>query len=247
MRFGVCCRLEDADSALRAGADYVEVAAWPLAIDPEYAAQLKDLPVEATNLFMPSGLVLKESLPACLDHGKAVIESAERLGIPVVVVGSGGARRFPEEEKVLGLLVFVDALEVWSSSAKKLRLAPESLNREETNVGNDLNELATLLSEKGIGFTADSYHVLSEWRAEGGTEGFGELWEHQVSLVPLHVHVSDIDRRAPGAGDPAIESFFQRLKLLGYDARMSFECRWNEFEAELVPAMSTIKQMWRDA
>lgn len=247
MRFGVCCSLENAPIALRAGADYVELPAWPLASDPAYLEALRGLPVEATNLFLPSGITLRENHEACRAHGKAVVEKAEQLRIDVVVIGSGGARRFPDEEKIPGYLTFVESVEAWNAAATKVRLAPESLNRDETNIGCDLNELATMLHERGVGYTADSYHVLKEWHAEGGTEPFDELWEYQVPVAPAHVHISDLQRRAPAPKDPAIVAFFRRLKELGYDARMSFECRWDDFEIDIEPALNSVKAMWESA
>lgn len=246
MRFGVCCSLENAPSALRAGADYVELPAWPLANDADYREALKDLPVEAVNLFFPGGFMLRDDPEAGVDHGLHVADAGKGIGISVYVVGSGGARSVPFGEDSEGLAQFVEVVAAIAARSGEV-LAPESLNRLETNVGNDLYELATVLNQKGIGYTADSYHVLKEWHAEGEREGFVELWNRQLPICPAHVHVSDIDRRAPSAGDQSITAFFQRLKALNYDHRMSFECRWDHFEVDLETAVKSVKEMWESA
>lgn len=244
MRFGVCCSLENAPIALRAGADYVELPAWPLVKDAEYRKALTGLPVEAVNLFLPSGLTLIDNYEDCLAHGRAVVEEAESLGIAVAVVGSGGARRFPDDEKLRGFITFVEAVQTWSRHATTIKIAPESLNRDETNVGNDLHELATLLLEKGVGFTADSYHVLREWQVEGEVEDLPALWEYHMPTPPVHVHVSDCERRPPAKDDESIASFLRRLKQLRYDDRMSFECRWDDFADEVGLAIDRLRSTW---
>lgn len=247
MRFGVCCSLDKAPAALRAGADYVELPAWPLASDAEYAQALRDLPVEATNLFFPSGMRLSDDLEACLRHGRIVVARAEELGIDVCVVGSGAARRSLEGNEIDGLQTFVDAVGAIAQASAKDRLAPESLNRDETNVGVDLRDLAERLKAVGVGYTADSYHVLREWRSGGEAVPFDTLWETQIPYAPAHVHLGNVDRYPPSLGEPSHPTFFNRLKALGYDARMSLECRWEDFDSELGPALTTLRQMWSEA
>ena len=78
-------------------------------------------------------------------------------------------------------------------------MAPESLNRSETNVGNDLGQLAKDLAAKGIAYTADLYHILYEANADGHPPDFAE----QLPFAPLHVHLADLPRHVPAPDDPA--------------------------------------------
>lgn len=228
MRFGLCGGLDIAPRALAAGFDYMEVGATGFALREDFdPAEYRDLKAEASNLFFPGTIKLfgSEATP-WLDYAKQAVDRAHAIGISVMVIGSGGSRRAPEGiAPWKAQKEFIKIAGQITDYARPLgiTIAPESLNRSETNVGNDLGALALGLRERKVGYTADSYHILSEWDADGAESD--PDWEGQMPIPPNHVHVGDLPRNAPEPEDPLIKGFAARLKLLGYDGRISLEAR----------------------
>jgi sugar phosphate isomerase/epimerase len=227
VRFGVCCSLAEADEVLAAGFDYVELPAQQITAHEEEYARLRP---EATNLFFPSAIKLfGPERTSYLDYAQKTIEAAARVGVSVMVVGSGGSRRAPDDisaEDANAQFARVAAELADMADPLGIQIAPESLNRTETNVGNDLSTFARSLRDLGVGYTADSYHVISEWVFAGNEPAPPlEHWRDQVPYLPAHVHFGDRARVDPQPGDPDVEGFVQRLKELGYSGRVSLECK----------------------
>jgi sugar phosphate isomerase/epimerase len=228
MRFGICAGLDLAPRALAAGFDYVEVGASGFALREDFDPQeYRELRAEASNLFFPGTVRLfgAERTPY-REYAQRAVDRAYQIGIRVMVIGSGASRRAPEgmvpAEAERQFVEIAGEIAGYARPAG-IVIAPESLNRAETNVGNFLGGLAIALRTRGVGYTADSYHVLAEWAADGG-EGEPD-WERQIPFVPSHVHVGDLPRNAPEPEDPLIQGFATRLKALGYDGRISLEAR----------------------
>lgn len=206
-----------------AGFDYLEAGASEIAaaepFDPEAFRQAN---VIRTNLFFAGGMHLSQPREEILAYAKKAVDRAARIGVEVMVIGSGGARRAlegeaqPEAEKR-----FIDVVASIAEYARqnRIRIAPESLLKAETNVGNDLADLARRLAQRGVGYTADSYHILME-------AGPDVDWEAQISTLPDHVHIGDAPaRRWPSATDPQMIAFANRLKHLGYNGSVSVEAK----------------------
>jgi len=248
MRFGVCCGLEDAHKVLDAGYDYVELGANTLSDDPQKYA---GLPVEATNLFFAGSIQLfgPDATPY-LEVARTTVDRAAKLGVQTMVIGSGASRKAPPGTDVeIAENEFLLIAAAVANHAKQygITIAPESLNRSETNIGNDLGCLANGLKFAGVGYTADSYHVLYEWHADGPLDSFPskETWEQQIPFLPSHVHIADLPRFAPKPSDPMVQGFATRLLDLGYDGRVSLEYRrGDDFEAELKRALKDLKLLF---
>ncbi len=239
MRLGACCGLDQARAALDAGFDYVELPASGLLANEEAYGLLKPY---ATNLFFAGGMRLcgEEKTPH-REYAEHVISGAADVDVRVMVVGSGAARRSGtgvtrEEAESAFLRVCEELSEI--AEGHGIAIAPESLNRSETDVGNDLAALATELQLLGVGFTADSYHVISEWVFDGN-EGPVTLdhWREQIPHLPVHVHIGDRPRLSPQPNDPELMGFVKRLSELGYDGAVSLECKlrdnWTSALADL--------------
>jgi sugar phosphate isomerase/epimerase len=242
MKFGICCPAESAADAIAAGFDYAEVAAATL---PEKVAMLEGLPIDATNLFFPGSFRLFEpTVGDYIGHAVSVIEAAARLHTQVMVIGSGAQRTSgPGVEPEAGLERFVEIVAEIAevAFAHGISIAPESLTRDETNVANDLPTMAFALQKRGLGYTADSFHVLRECFHEG----IEPDWSAQVPFAPTHVHFADLPRNVPALDDHAVLGFFARLKELGYDSRISFEGSLGMFE--LRAAGDQIRTLWESA
>jgi sugar phosphate isomerase/epimerase len=205
---------------MEAGFDYAEIPAYNLA---ENLEKVSGLPIEATNLFFPGHFRLfgVDGESAALDHAKVAIEAASQLGVKVMVIGSGRQRSVSIHEQTQGLAWFTRLVTEVQKIAEphEMRIAPENLNRSETNVGNDLASLAVALAALGVDFTVDTYHVLYECHADG----LDLVWSEQLPIAPGHVHIADLPRNLPEIDDQDILRFLKRLKALGYDQRISFE------------------------
>lgn len=227
MRFGICCSLNEVSAAMDAGFDYVELpAANLLDHEDEYYRAAP----EVTNVFFAGGLSIHGVGHArALEYAQDTIDAAARVGIEVMVVGSAGARQAPSASEVDACNdLFVEVAKALSDMAQPhgITIAPESLNRGECNVGVDLGQLATSLHHKGVAYTADSYHVLSEWIFAGNEIAPTKAhWEAQLPFQPAHVHIGSRSRVDPQPNDPDLMGFVRRLRELDYDGRVSLECR----------------------
>lgn len=227
MTFGVCAGVEEAEAVLAAGFDYIEVGAsgfnglegtW------EHSPH-QGFPIPATNLFFDGRIKLfGPEKTEYRSYSERTIERAASLGVKTMVVGSGNSRRAPDG--VNGDAAFVAIIAELQEIADRhgIKIAPESLNADETNVGVLLGPLARELSRVGAGFTADSYHVLREWDRAGRPGDLDALWAAEIPSLPTHVHLGPIDRTAPRANDPMLRSFARYIrKGLKYDGTVSLE------------------------
>jgi sugar phosphate isomerase/epimerase len=117
-----------------------------------------------------------------------------------------------------------EAVRSWMSPL----MAPEGLNRSETNLGTDTGSFAHTLAYYGIPYTADAFHILKEWDFDGREGGLEEptarFWEEQLPFAPAHVHVANlVGRAAPLSDDQLLPGFFRRLSKLGYQGLVSLE------------------------
>ncbi len=247
MKFGICTGLSEAQAFLNVGFDYIEVAAsgfqglsenW----DP---TPYQGLPILATNgFFDPSIRLFGPDATPWQDYARRTVARAAEIGVQVMVLGSGASRRAPAG--IDGEASFADLCAEIAEIAKPsgITVAPEPLNRTETNVGTRQRELALRLNERDVAYTADTYHVLAEWDADGWPVTPDELWVKEVPLAPAHVHLSDVARMAPKGDDEMLYGFVRRLKELGYDGLVSLECRRSD-GFDPARALGSIKQLFQ--
>jgi len=195
---------------------------------------------EAFNCFLPGDLKVVgnevdwrrvEKYVAC------ALERIEEVGGAVVVFGSGGSRRVPEDypgdEARTQLVYFANML---ADYAGDLTIVVEPLAPPGSNILNTVAESAQLVREVGrpeVRLLADSYHM--DAQAEG--------WETIPANADLlaHVHCSDSKRARPGAGEADLAGFFAALRQGGYDGRVSVESRLVEFEDDSRESLAAMK------
>lgn len=244
MHFGLCCAPEEAPAAIAAGFDYVELPGWLL---PAREAEYAGLKCEATNLFFPPGTELYGIDEAnLLAQAQARMWAASRVGVRVMVIGSGAARRStPEKPPEPAEASFVNIVgQLQRSAPPALGLAPESLCLAETDVGTSLPDLARALAVQGVGFTADAYHVLREAEDEGYDPSDPWFWETQLPCAPTHVHLANRRREVPDPDDCDLIGFVRRLENLGFEGRVSLECSVGA--GELVAALASVRALFRE-
>lgn len=229
MKLGICCGPEVARDYLLAGFDYVEMPAQLLkgrdAVFDIAGSTLEGW--ETSNLFFPGDMHLYAD-ESWREYAQRLVQRAGLVGLSVMVVGSGAARRASDimgpQEGLRSFLMIVGQIQEMARPLG-ITIAPEALRSEETNVGNSTPEMAFAL--KGIsGWTLDLFHAYVEGtRASGPPLDWEAFWTTQIPHAPDHVHGSAMDRSAPTFPDPALQAAFSRLRSLGYDGRVSLECR----------------------
>lgn len=229
MKYGICTSIGHYEKAKIAGFDYVEVAAAAFADRPAFDPDpYREAQVRVTNVFFPGRLNLsRDGKNPLLDYAELALARAAEIGVELMVIGSGATRKALDGRDPGDMFGgFVDLVAEIQALALPIgiRVTPESLKREETNVGNELRSLALALDTVGVGYTADSHHVLAEWVSDGGI-GIppNSLWEDQIPHAPQHVHLGDLARVSPWPDDSALRGFVRRLKDFRYEGRVSVE------------------------
>ncbi len=251
MDLGACLSTVDQVAALEsARADYYDLPLARVAglADREFEGVLAQaracrLQPRAYNVFLPGDLkvvgptVDAERVQAYLG---VAFDRVRRLGGTIVGFGSGPSRTVPEgfSREAAG-----DQLQAFLGSTAKvaagyrITISIEPLRRAESNVFNSLREAAAFIRERrleGVGLVADLYHMMEE------AEDFSALDDCRDLL--RHVQVADSQRRAPGRGNFDTAGFFRQLRGIEYGGDCSIECRWEDFNAEVGPAITYLRR-----
>ncbi len=169
-----------------------------------------------------------------LDYATRNFETVRLLGGSVCCIGSGGARSVPEgmdrrqaEEELVELLQrLADRAADYGIS-----LAVEPLRPAETNMINTVADgirIKRAADRKNLGCLVDFFHAYSNGEELSALDALrpGEL---------IHVHLArpNPDRGAPREEDiPALTAWRDKLREIGYDGRVTVECRWpSDFDA----------------
>jgi sugar phosphate isomerase/epimerase len=255
MQFGVCAGPEEAAWIAAAGADFVEghVQAFLKPVDlawkPPMPPASLPIPVAAYNCFLPGAYKVtgpdtdEKRLAA---YARRAFARAHAMGSSVIVFGSGAARMIPAEwprEKAEEQLVEAMRIVGPLAAAQGITVVMEPLNRGETNILNSVAEgLHYLRRAKadGVAVLCDFYHLtLEEEPLENLDAARGLL---------AHVHVAEpVGRGPPGSGPTDFRPFFARLKAIGYDARISLECKWDDMKTQLTPCLEFLHGEWEAA
>lgn len=255
VRFGCCSGLDALEMVAEAGYDYIEpgVASTVRPLEgPERFEEARRLVAQAPikpevfNLFVPGSLKIvgpEVDFEALRRYVKTACERVSALGGRIIVFGSGGARRrpddFPEEEARSQLERFCRAA-AEAAQAAGVQIAIEPLRRAETNTLNTVAEaleVASAVKHPGLQVLADLYHMAAE------QEGFEVLSRADGRLI--HVHLAEPpERTAPGVRGYDFRPFFRALREAGYRGRISVECRWGDFENELTRALEVLRRQW---
>ncbi len=252
MRFGICTGLEDLSLVEKLGYDYIEPqVVKTMALSPKeqdmYREQLESSSVkcEAFNVLFPQdmklidGSVGKKELKEYVDKAMAMVKS---FGASVVVFGSGGCRRCPDDityAKGYRRLVKVYRRVGRIAAEYGITVVAEPLNRSESNMINTLAEGAILVSDVGLDnvrLLADYYHIFKDN-------------DHIEDILKIkdfgHIHIAmGKDRTYPVSKEgERFEEFFRALKAVGYDGRMSIEGNTDNIAKDAEEALAFLKDM----
>ena len=255
MQFGVVGAVEDAAWIKEAGADFLESLVQPVlkpaeeAWSPPVDPGRLPLPLAAYNVFFPAALKITGP-DADLDRIRAwsarAAARAARMRSEVIVFGSGGARSVPDgwprrraEEQLIEAMRAIGPV----ARAQGITIAMEPLRRAESNILNTVAEGLDLIrraAAPGVAVLCDFYHLAVE----------NEPLAHLDAAGPLlaHVHIAEPEGRVPPQpGKTDYRPFLAKLKAIGYDRRISIECKWQDMRRELGPALGFLRGEWAAA
>ena len=200
------------------------------------------LTARVANVFLPPDLkvVGPEFQPDRLEeYAATALDRARRLGVSVLVFGSGASRMVPPgfpRDRALDQLETALRLVHTLASALGLTVALEPLHSAETNLLNSVAEAAAYIERRnldGVLLVADLWHM--ECEGEGMRSLAG------AAALIAHAHVAAAGRRPPGQAVDSIEAFLGSLREAGYRGACSIECRWTDFAAEVTPAVKRVR------
>jgi len=252
VQVGFCTGLKGIDAASAAGFDYVELATSEIAAlpDTDYesaVARIKQLglPAPAANLFLPATLKVTGPVIDRDEQSRYVRKAFERLsriGIGLVVFGSGGARRVPDgfaKDAAFEQLVDFGRRAAAEARRHDITIAIEPLRRQETNIINSAAEgldLVRAVNHPNFQLMIDFYHLASEG------EDPGIVLRAREHLRHLHM-ANPRERVFPMAWDEYdYAPFFANLRAIGYDGRISVEATAKDLPAEAPRAIALLRR-----
>ncbi len=264
MKFGICLNMnatgpdgtgiEYIEKAAQIGFDYVEL---PLAemmalSEADFEAMIgrvraSGVPCETCNNFFPKTSRLTgeaADIPGALQYAAIALSRAARLGAKAVVFGSGGAKNVPEGyplekgfEQVATLLTGIAPI----ARDNGIVIAIEPLRKAECNLINTFEEgcaLARAVGSDAVRVLVDYYHFMTEAEpVENLIRDGGEFLRHS--------HFARVEGRSfprETGEDPAYRPYFDALRRVGYDARVSLEAYTRDFDAEAPAALRFLRQ-----
>jgi sugar phosphate isomerase/epimerase len=255
--FGDVDPLRDIEVLAKCGYDYLEPAlSRTVGLPEEARAKAKQrlaaakIPIETMNWFLP-GTDIKLTGPdvdqaRIRDFLERSLALAQELGAKVIVFGSPGARSFPEgfpKERAWAQLkeFLVAAGTIIQAKGYGMVIGIEPLRKPESNIVNTVVEAAKLAREVNhpkIRIIVDFYHLAFENEDPDAILGARDLI--------VHLQIADQAGRAfpkHDTGEPRYRRFFENLRKIGYDGRISIEANSSDVAGDCGPALAFLKRM----
>lgn len=250
---GVCTRIDNAAMLSQCGYTYIEESTghflMPEKSDEEFDVMLESarkasIPVKACNSFIPGKLksvgpnAVHEDI---LAYVETAFRRAQMAGLEYIVFGSGGSRSIPDGfSRDEARQQFINLCKAMAPIAAKYDIVVvlEPLNSGECNFINSVSEGGEIVNEvnhPNFMLLADIYHMLKENEGPESITKYGHLIKH------THI-AEEQDRAAPGTHNEDFKPYFKALKKVGYEGRMSVECRWENLETQAPTAIQAIKK-----
>ena len=259
MRLGICTKVERAAELRDTGADFVEENVQTLLqglIDDAQWGGMKRvggsaLPVLAANSLVPGDLKIvgdSVNFDQLQKYIGNVVSRAKRVGMKILVFGSGVARNVPDgfdRKRAQAQIVSFCKMAAGSCASAGITLVAEPLNRGECNIINSVTEAmeyVKAVDHPSFQCLVDSYHFWVE----------NEPLENLAAAMPWirHVHLADKEGRvAPGeSGTADYRPFFRLLKRANYQGAICVEALgFDDFQTVGTRVVSFIRRQWEEA
>lgn len=251
VKVGVCLDADKLEAAKTAGFDYVEINASKVAALADDAfralavrAREIGIPIAAANVFIPAAVKLVGPDVDKTRQETYVATTLDRLrtlGVKVVVLGSGGARRvpdgFPRDEAFSQLVDFCRRIAPLAGR-NDVTIAIEPLRHQETNIVNTAREglaLVKAVNRPEIQLLVDYYHLSEE------SEDAAVLVDAGAHVI--HTHIANPKGRVyPLAAEESnYRPFFENLCKIRYAGRLSVEASTPDFAAQAPQALAMLR------
>lgn len=252
-RIGVCTSIDKSELLVKAKCSFIEIGIRDFFIpdksDTEFDINLKkaqqlSLPVYAGNSFYPGNMKLvgpDVNIPEILKYTDTIMRRAKQVGTKILVLGSGGSRRIPDNfDYKIAEYQFIDLCKQIAEIGQKydVIIVIEPLRKQETNFINTVREglkIVKSVNHPNLKLLADFYHMACEKEdPEAIVEAGKELY---------HCHIAEMEERtAPGIKGDDFTPYFKALKKINYKGYISLECRWNHFENEVIDAVKEVRR-----
>jgi sugar phosphate isomerase/epimerase len=252
---GWCIRVQGTtpEDARAAGYEYIELAMQDVLglSDEEFEALVKRLralgiPARTGYNLIPNDLkVVGPDVDRKRqdEHLARALTRAERLGLAMVVFGSGPARRVPDgfsPARAFEQLVDFSRRAAAEAARHKLQFLVQPLRNEDTNLINTVPEAMKLV--KAV--ARPNFHILVDY-------SFLIIQKEDPSVLLAarghvrHVWIANPNGRvypmAPGEADYA--SFFQALAKIGYRGGLSIHAKTQSYAADAPRAITFLRKM----
>ncbi|MCX6872489.1 MAG: sugar phosphate isomerase/epimerase [Verrucomicrobia bacterium] len=252
---GICAGPDQAGKLKALGFDFIEGGVdgmlKPSVPDAGFApllATLKasELPIRSCNGYLPKEFRLTGPATrhaAALEYAVTACHRADALGIPYLVLGSGGARNVPAGFAIdKGKAQFIGFCQQLGDRIKdcQVTIVLEPLNKGESNILNSVAEgiaYVDAIRSPRIQLLADFYHMMKE--------GEGPASIRMAAARLRHCHLAELEgRQAPGTKGEDMRGFFKALRDIGYAGGVSCECGWpkENLEAAWKKALATMRE-----
>lgn len=252
MRFGVCAGLENVERLAEVGYDYIELGVrpglMPEASEAEFEkvreqALAAPLKAEAYAGFIPGDLrVVGDTvdMPRLSRYVETACRRGSEIGGEVIVYGSSGSRSiedgYSRERALAQIAEFLD-MAADHAEAHNMIIVVEPICSREGNIIRTVADgvaMAKRVNRSNIKALADLYHV---WQEREPMQNIIDAAEWLA-----HVHIAEpVKRSYPGNDDFDFTDFFAALQKAGYDGRVSCECKFDNFDADVARALETMK------
>lgn len=218
----------------------------PAMPDAEYAPEIDKLkacalPIRSCNNFIPKKFSLtgpETKHDEALTYAVTACRRADAIGIPYIVLGSGGARTIPEGFDLdKGKDQFIAFCRKLGDNIQdcKVTVVLEPLPIRSTNLLHKVwegIEFVDTIDRPRIQLLADIHHMLSE---KEGPESI-----RKAGARILHCHIAELNGGSPpGTHGEDFRGYFKALKDINYTGGVSCECSYWPKE--------NIEEAWRKA
>jgi len=248
---GVCSK--DFKAVKEAGFDYIELNAKTVATasEPDFEKLIKSakeegITVRSVNGFLPGDIRVTGPV---IDQQKqmAYVEKCfgrlHKLGVKIVVFGSGGARKipegFPRDEAMKQMIDFCRRIGPLAKT-NGITVVIEPLNSKECNFISTAKEGLDLVEEvkdSNIELLVDIYHMFRD----------NESPDIILKAGPhlKHVHISDPKGRTYplSAEEYDYVPFFENLRKIGYAGGLSIEAGTKDFKTDGPKSVAFLRGM----
>lgn len=260
MKIGVCGGYDRIEIAAKCGFDYIEANFSSLTrCDDEEFYRFNNklikcgIACEAANCFLPGEMRITGSnvdYKALEDYLKIGYKRAEETGIKVVVMGSGGARSYPEgwtyKDAVNQIVYFVKNFAAPLASDHNIDFVFEPLCKTESNIINTVKEgamLASAINLSNVGTLGDLYHMHVEGDTYDDIRDVKNVFKHAHISNPLPVNADAKRVFMKNENEYDYQGFFDALKSVGCE-RVSIEASTDDFAAD-APDAFKIMNMYK--